>query len=192
MLNRIALLLLIAFTLTAARAQDTTDYATRVLDTKKKDTRSLKDRIWFGGGVGLNFGTFTSIQVEPLVGYKVDQEGKFSVGTGFTYWYFSDNRFTPRAEFNAYGYRFFSRYRVIEQAYLHAEYLNLNAQRYDPLSEGVKRFWVPHLLLGGGYVQPLGANSSFTLQVLWEVLQDPNSVYRGQGPIFGGGVGFGF
>ncbi len=173
-------------------AQDTTDYVGNEQPKQNKDSRPFKDRIWFGGGLGLNFGSVTAIQIEPLVGYKVDQKGKFSVGTGITYWYFSDNRYVPRIEYDAYGYRLFTRYRVIPQAYLHSEFLHMNAERYIGIGEGVQRVWVPHLLVGGGYVQPIGAHSSFALQILWEVLQDPQSVYYGQGPIISGGVGFGF
>ena len=173
-------------------AQDSTDYVQKGPLKEQGETRPFKDRIWFGGGLGLNFGSVTAIQIEPLVGYKIDQKGKFSVGTGFTYWYFSDNRWVPKIEYNAYGYRLFSRYRVIQQAYLHGEFLHMNAERYIGLREGVQRIWVPHMLVGGGYIQPIGARSSFTLQVLWEVMQDPNSVYYGQGPIISGGIGFGF
>jgi hypothetical protein len=173
-------------------AQDTTEYVQKEPVKEKRDMRPLKDRIWFGGGLGLNFGSVTAIQIEPLVGYKVDQAGKFSVGTGLTYWYFRDNRYPPAIEYNAYGYRFFTRYRFIQQAYLHAEFLNLNAERYDDVTDALRRIWVPHLLVGGGYIQPIGERSSFTVQVLFEVLQDPNSVYYGQGPIFSAGVGFGF
>jgi hypothetical protein len=171
-------------------AQDSTVYVES--QKVKKDTRPLKDRLWFGGGLGLNFGNVTSIQIEPLVGYKVDKNGKFSVGTGLTYWYLSDNRFTPKVEQNAYGYRLFSRYRFIPQAFAHTEFLNLNAERFIGATSDVQRIWVPHLLVGGGYAQPISGSSVFTLQVLWEVLQDPNSVYRGQGPIISGGLGFGF
>lgn len=186
------LLLAIALFPLTVRAQDTTEYVRPAAATEKKDTRPFKDRIWFGGGLGLNFGSVTAIQIEPLVGYKVDKKNKLSVGTGITYWYFSDNRYTPRLEYDAYGYRLFSRYRVIPQAYLHAEFLHMNAERYLGFNEGVQRIWVPHVLVGGGYVQPIGAHSSFALQILWEVMQDPNSVYYGQGPIISGGVGFGF
>lgn len=178
--------------LLSASAQDTTEYVRKGPPPEKKDKRPFKDRLWFGGGLGLNFGSVTAIQLEPLVGYKVDQKGKFSVGTGLSYRYFSDNRYNPAIEYSAYGYRFFTRYRVIPQAYLHCEFLDLNAERYIGIGETVHRIWIPHLLVGGGVSQPIGEHSSFMLQVLWEVLQDPNSVYRGQGPIFSGGVGFGF
>ncbi len=58
--------------------------------TSARDPRPLKDRFWFGGGLGLNFGTVTAIQVEPMVGYYLDRKNKVSVGTGISYWYYSD------------------------------------------------------------------------------------------------------
>lgn len=160
--------------------------------SKPRDTRPLSDRLWFGGGVGLSFGTVTAIQLDPLVGYKVDQDGKFSVGLGGSYWYYQDNRFTPSISFSGYGYRTFARYRFIPQLFAHAEFLHLNVERYSLTNDAVVRMWVPHLLVGGGYAQPLGGNSSIFFQVLFDVLQDPNSVYANQGPIFSGGVGIGF
>ncbi len=161
-------------------------------DPAPRDTRSLSDRIWFGGGVGLSFGTVTAIQLDPLVGYKVDEAGKFSVGLGGSYWYYQDNRFTQSINFTGYGYRTFARYRIIEQFFVHTEFLHLNVERYIGLTDQIARIWVPHLLVGGGYSQPLGGNSSFYVQALFDVLQDPNSVYRNQGPIISVGVGVGF
>jgi hypothetical protein len=180
-------LLAIAFVsvATIAHAQDP-------LRTAPKDSRSLGDRIWFGGGLGLSFGTVTAIQIDPLVGYKVDPSGKLSVGLGGSYWYLRDNRFTPAFEFSGYGYRTFSRYRFIEQFFAHAEFLHLNVERYVVRENAYRRLWVPHLLVGAGYVQPLGGRSSIFFQILFDVLQDPNSVYRNQGPIISGGVGVGF
>lgn len=159
--------------------------------TKPRDPRPLGDRLWFGGGVGLAFGTATSIQLDPLVGYKIDQNNKLSAGVGLSYWYYRDSRWAPPLEQNGYGYRIFSRYRPLEQFYAHAEFFHLNGQVYRFADRSTVRLWVPHLLLGGGYVQPLGGNSSIFFQVLFDVLQDPNSVYGNQ-PIFSGGVGIGF
>lgn len=183
------LLLLALFALPLLTSAQDSNAATQ---RTRKDPRPLSDRLWFGGGLGLQFGSFTVIQIEPMVGYKVDQAGRFSLGTGITYWYFSNNNTQPRTEFNAYGYRFFSRYRPIDQAFLHAEYLSLNREQRFGTDERIQRIWVPHLLVGGGYIQRLGGNTSFTMQILWEVLQDPNSVYLGRGPIFSGGIGVGF
>ncbi len=160
----------------------------------KKDPRPLKDRLWFGGGIGLSFGTVTAIQLDPMVAYKVDQKNKLSVGLGGSYWYFRDNRFVPAYDFKAYGYRVFSRFRFIEQAYAHAEFLHMNveANRFAAFSEIQPRIWVPHLLIGAGYVQHLGGRSSIFFQVLFDVMQDPNSIYFNQGPIVSGGIGVGF
>lgn len=159
---------------------------------KPKDTRPFSERIWFGGGVGLSFGTVTAIQVDPLVGYKVDQDGKFSVGVGGSYWYYQDNRFTPSINYTGYGYRTFARYRFIPQLYAHTEFLHLNVERYDYTTDMVARIWVPHVLVGAGYVQQLAGRSSIYFQILFDVLQDPNSVYANQGPIISGGIGIGF
>lgn len=179
------LVLLAAF----AAAQDSTAY---VRNEKENPSVPFKDRVWFGGGIGLSFGTVTAIQLDPLVGYFLDHNHKLSVGLGPSYAYYLDNRYVPAYELNNYGYRVFSRYRVIEQAFLHAEFLHVNTQPFYNFDNHIGRIWVPHLLVGAGYVQPLGGRSSFYIQVLFEVLQDPNSIYYATGPIFSGGVGVGF
>ena len=182
-MKRLILLALASVALHAVHAQD-----------QPRDPRPLADRVWFGGNIGLSFGTFTAVQLDPMIGYKVDQEGRFSLGVGGSYWYFRDNRFAVPYDFTAFGYRTFARYRFIEQAFAHVEFLHMNveANRFGPLSEIRPRIWVPHLLVGGGYIQRMGGRSSLMVQVLFDVWQDPNSIYSGRGPIFGGGLGFGF
>ena len=186
---RLLSLILIAFSLQAAHAQDSTAY---VSEKPQKKPVPFKDRIWFGGGIGLSFGTVTVVQLDPLLGVYLDNKRKLSTGLGLSYSYFRDNRYVPAYEQSNYGYRVFTRYRVIPQAYLHAEFLHVNTQPFYYFDNHIGRIWVPHLLLGAGYVQPIGGRSSFYLQVLFEVLQDPNSIYYGQGPILRGGVGIGF
>jgi hypothetical protein len=157
----------------------------------KKDPRSLMDRLYFGGGVSLMFGTVTNLGVAPVVGYKIDQKGKLSSGIGLNYFYFRDDRFVPSYESSNYGWSLFSRYRVIPQAYLHAEYNAQNFEIYSPFADTFQRQWVPFLLVGGGYAQQLAGNSYLTFQVLWDVIQDIRSPYGAQ-PFFQAGVGVGF
>lgn len=188
-MNRVLLTLMAGLGLLAQlQAQDSTAAKTR----PAKETVPLKDRIWFGGGLGLSFGTVTAVQVDPMVGYFVDPARKLSFGLGPSYNYFQDNRFNPPYSMSAYGYRLFGRFRPLEPLFLHTEFLHLNTEPYSYFNNQEGRIWVPHLLLGGGYVQSAGGNVAFYLQVLFEVLQDPNSFYAGQGPILSGGVGFGF
>lgn len=156
-----------------------------------KDPRPLRDRLWFGGGLGLNFGTVTAIQLEPMAGYFLDRKNRVSAGTGISYWYYNDNRSSPPITNDGYGYRLFTRFRPVHQFFIHGEFFHLNAERYDLSDMTTTRTWIPHLLVGGGYVQPLGGRSSFFIQMLFDVLQDPNSVYAGQ-PVFSAGVGIGF
>ena len=158
-------------------------------EPRQPDPRPLADRLYFGGNVGLSFGTVSSISVEPFVGYKIDQRGKLSVGTGISYWYYKDSRYTPELETNSYGYRIFSRYRIFQPVYLHVEWSQQNYEVWY-IDGHTDRQWVPMLLVGGGYVAG-SENTSFMIQILWDVLQDPLSPYGGQ-PIISMGVGFGF
>ncbi|MEZ4739538.1 MAG: hypothetical protein R2818_09350 [Flavobacteriales bacterium] len=157
----------------------------------KKDPRPMADRLWYGGGLSLMFGTVTNLGVAPMVGYKIDQKGKLSTGIGLNYYYFKDNRYVPSYESSNYGWSLFSRYRVIPQAYLMVSYNSQNYEIYRPLADSFGREWVPFLFAGGGYSQHLGGNSYMTVQILWDLLLDPRSPYGGQ-PFFSVGVGVGF
>lgn len=189
MIRRLSIIIGILFAY-GLQAQDET--ATTKPKANDGDRLSFKERLWFGGGIGMSFGTVTAIQLDPLLGVHLDKEKKASAGLGISYNYFRDNRPAIAYEMSAYGYRAFTRYRVFEPLFLHAEFLHLNMEPYYYFLENRGRIWVPHLLVGGGYIQSAGGNSIFYLQLLFEVLQDPNSFYVGQGPIFSGGVGFGF
>ncbi|HRH38652.1 MAG TPA: hypothetical protein PK760_09920, partial [Flavobacteriales bacterium] len=114
-------------------------------------------------------------------------------GVGASYMYQRNAFYQPAITFNAYGYRTFTRYRFLDHFFAHAEFLHLNLQKYDQLADNFGRIWVPHVLMGGGYIQQGGGRGSLYLQVLVEVLQDPNSIYRyQQGPIISAGFGIGF
>ncbi len=184
---------IIPFATSLIHAQDTAYVAP---PEKKKEPFPWKERLYYGGGIGLNFGTVTAIQLDPIVGVHLDAKHKFSIGFGPSYRYLKVN-LPGGISTSAYGYRIFTRYRVIEQAFIHVELYQLNIDpRYYGFSPNTNllpsRIWVPHLLVGGGYREPIGGNSSLYIQILWEVLQDPNSVYRGLGPIISAGVGIGF
>ena len=190
-----SILLALAIAMLAPDAITAQDYAMPAPPPKpatpKKDPRPLKDRLWFGGGVVLMFGTVTNLGVAPVVGYKIDQQGKWSAGIGANYYYFSDSRYVPAYESSNYGGSLFTRYRIIPQAYLHAEYNAQNYELYNPFSDIVTREWVPFLLVGGGVAQPVGGGAFITFQILWDVILDERSPDGGQ-PWITGGVGIGF
>ena len=132
----------------------------------------LSSRFFSGGNVGLNFGTVTYVDLSPIIGYKVTE--KFSVGTGATYIYYSDNR--NNYSTNIYGGRLFSRYLITENIFAHAEYELINFETLD-FNQKLKRMNVPSLFVGGGYNARIAGNSFFNITVLWNVLQSVYTPY---------------
>lgn len=132
---------------------------------------SWKDRVFVGGGLGLQFGDITNIQVSPIVGYRINE--KLSAGIGITYIYFKDNRDnTPDFETDIYGGSVFVRRNLNEQFFLQAEYESLNLEFFNFNDGSVTREWVPGLLLGGGYFMPLGRHAGFSATALYNVIHD--------------------
>src|SRR5512136_670523 len=123
--------------------------------------------VFFGGTIGLSFGSYFRISVQPLIGYNFSQ--KFSGGVKLGYEYISDTRSEPTLTWNNYGASVFGRFRFIPQAYLHAEfaYINYGAKTANLESE---RIWVPFLYLGAGYYQPVSPTTALFVEVLFDVL----------------------
>lgn len=130
-----------------------------------------KDRVYVGGGLGLQFGDITNIQVSPVIGYRIND--KLSAGIGITYIYYKI-KFDSGQEFQTdiYGGSVFVRRNLNEQFFLQAEYESLNLEFFNRNDGSVTREWVPGLLLGGGYFMPLGRNAGFSATVLYNVIYD--------------------
>ena len=138
---------------------------------------SIKERIFFGGNIGLQFGTITQIDLSPLIGYRVSE--RFSSGIGITYQYYSDSRF----DFNTdiYGGRVFGRYFIYEDFFAHAEFEVLSLEtELDRLNlyPDDDRFLIHSVLVGGGYRQKIGQSSSINFMVLYNLNQSSNSPYQ--------------
>lgn len=148
------------------------------------------DKIYIGGNIGLQFGSVTYVNLSPQIGYRVTK--RFIPGIGITYIYYSYK--IPgyaREETNIYGGSIFGKYFFTDNLFGHVEYEELNIEGYDEfIPPHFKRSWVPAFLVGGGYSQPIGEHGFVQLMVLFEVLQDRNSLYYGQNPIVR--IGFGF
>jgi hypothetical protein len=160
-----------------------------------KDTSAVKkavkiSKFYYGGYINLTFGSYTAIGIEPLIAYKITP--KLSTGAILTYEYISDNS-TPGYTYNSsnYGASIFTRYRVIPQVYIHAEFSEMkydsnNSNGYD------SRYWVPFLLLGGGFSQQISENAWLNTQILFDVIQNEYSPYSPGVPFYSIGFGVGF
>jgi hypothetical protein len=141
----------------------------------QKNTK-LSDKFFFGGGLGLQFGTITSIQVEPMVGYKPIE--KLYTGLKISYSYYADNYYNYYTHVFGGSLMAFYAFQDYLSFYTEFEVLNLStdfdiAHKYPDQS----RFWIGTPLVGLGYSQPLGDRSRLVLLILFDVVQAKNSPY---------------
>jgi len=146
----------------------------------RQETPPLRERMFFGGSFGLQFGTLTNIQVSPIVGLWVLPRLAVAAGPDFTYYKFYDDKTTM------YGGKFYTQLVVIQDLnniipvglhagiFLHLEddLLNLESAYWKVAPYSADRFTVNTILAGGGISQQLGQRSSMNIMVLW-ALQDP-------------------
>ena len=156
---------------------------------KPAQKSAWKEKIYFGGYVNFSLGSYTSIGIEPMIGYKIIP--RLSVGLKIRYDYIQDNRYATSHSTSNYGGSLFTRLSLFRGLYFHAEYAGYNYElyQYDGSSE---RQWVPFLFLGGGFSQPVGNRASLNAQVLFDVLHHENSPYGSWDPFYSVGVSVGF
>lgn len=137
---------------------------------------SFENRIFTGGDFGLQFGSSTYILVAPLVGYRITEQ--FSAGITGKYIYYSikDDYAGFDYSTNIYGGGVFTRYNVMEEIFLHAEFEALSMEVPISVYEMNRRI-VSGLFLGAGYRQFIGDYSSLNLMILFDVIEDKYSPY---------------
>lgn len=150
---------------------------------------------YFGGNIGANFwNDYFLISVEPMAGYNVSS--KFSLGLKGHYSFIRDDNDVQDFTYHNFGGSVFSRYSPVPLGYLHSEFVYRNYEQYsfnsvtNEFESG--RVWVPFLLLGAGYKQPIGPNASVYAEVLVDVIQDKNSPFKKWEPIVHVGAAVGF
>ncbi len=180
-LSKFSLLIIIALAANSAHGQD-------------KESNNpyaglpFKDRLFFGGDLGLSFGTSTYIRIAPIIGFNVSP--KFSVGAGPSYQYYKDNRFIG-LESSIYGGSVFGRYFVIENIFLQTEFevLNLDELYYNPTSDYIPdRVTIPVWFVGAGLSQRTPNGSGFFIGVFYDLIGDINSPYPSDIAVRAGGM----
>lgn len=144
------------------------------LENPNSAKSSFASRLYFGGGLGLQIGSITLIEVSPLVGYKITP--KFSVGLSPTYKYYKYNDYYGNQKTNVFGGSLFSRYVIWNNIFAHVEYeslyYNVKVPGYDVAKKHFDSFF-----MGGGYNQPIGMNSAMYVLALWNLNDTPDSPY---------------
>jgi hypothetical protein len=143
---------------------------------QKKPT--FKDRLYFGGGLGLQFGQVTLIDVSPLIAYKLTN--RLHPGIGLSYSYYNDKSNNVPIEFSTYGGSVFTRFFIFESLFAHveAEYLNIKVYTFTGATTyETKRQWIDNYLVGGGYFQKIGEKSGIYFTILWNLNQTELTPY---------------
>jgi hypothetical protein len=156
-----------------------------------------------GGVFGLQFGTFTSVELSPTFAYNVIE--RLQIGAGFKFIYLSQkNAFrdpnNPAITYlpfrtTMYGPSIFTRVMIWDRLFGHVEYEMINKEPFYSIDRN-QRINVHHLLLGGGYALQMGNAGDMYITILLDVINSRESIYRGN---FGIGripvilkLGFGF
>lgn len=146
--------------------------------TPRSNSRSgaFENRIFTGGDFGLQFGSQTYIQIAPLVGYRITEQFSAGITGKYIYYSFKSDYAGFDYKTNIYGGGIFTRYNVVEEIFLHAEFEALSLEVPVSVYEMNRRI-VSGLFLGAGYRQFIGDYSSLNLMILFDVIEDKYSPY---------------
>lgn len=193
-MKRIILLALTAIlALGNVQAQEVYNSSGKRGEAKYKANQQKKgfdvNRLIFGGGLGFGMGNGSiSFGISPVVGYRITDN--FSAGISLGYQYFRIKDYIPVYNPNSSNYEFYNfnsnmfsggvwaRYVIWQNIFAHVEFENnyttYKDYYYDQRGVNSERIsqYVPCLLLGGGFRQPIGENASFVVMALYDALQN--------------------
>jgi len=157
-------------------SQEYDPYTYQDIDEKKV----LSDKVFFGGGLGLQFGTFTLIKLTPEIGFRPVE----ILETGIGAYYMYSKNFVYHISSHVYGGSGFARLYVFQNFFLKGEYELLNVDEIDYTTGyySGRRIFVPGLLGGIGYRQQVGKRSAFLTTVLYNFTMTENTPYYN--PVF--------
>ena len=165
-----------------------------------------KGQLYLAPDIGLMFGTTTSIELSPMLGYYLTNRFTIAAGARFEYYNFSRKYYGNLGyETSIYGPRMQARYVIIRntdniiplrlnlQIFVQAEqeFLSLERKYFEfPRTSEEGRFWQPFTLAGAGISQQVGRNILMNLVFLWDLDNTLSSPYTN--PVIRIGFQFGF
>lgn len=150
----------------------------------KNETPPLIDRMIYGGSFGLQFGTYTNIEVSPIVGLWLLP--RVGVAAGPIYKYIKD----PIGATGVYGGRAFVRLMLINNfdniiplglqmgLFSHLEYEQLS-YRSDFFYSSYESSRISNMAILGGFgiSQYMGPKSSLNISLLWQLNETELDIY---------------
>ena len=152
---------------------------------KREEPPPLRERLFFGGNFGLQFGTITDIQVSPIIGLWLLP--RVAIAVGPNYRFYKD----PYDRTNIYGVKSYMQFVLVRNLnsflplgantgiflHLEDELLSLESAfwKYPPYASD--RFYINTILAGGGISQQIGRRASLNFMVLWALNESAYSFY---------------
>lgn len=151
----ITIILLVTFSFASAQEQ-------------QKQSNFL-DKVFVGGGFGAGFGSYTFVNVAPIIGYRLTPRLSVAMRLMYqytTFEYINNNFEKDRYNGHDLGIGGFARYMVYGPVFLQAEYEHLN---YDALyldgTTGRTNF--DSFMAGGGISQPIGNKAALFITAMY-------------------------
>ena len=141
-----------------------------------------KENLFFGGNLGLTFGSYTFINVSPQVGYHISKYVDLGLGPNFQYISLKSYDYNGNDLYKdsrlVYGANVFTRLFPIRQAFVQIQpeynWISSKVKYYNNYGVDYKyKTSAPSLLVG------VGANlNGLLISLMYDVAQDPNSPYN--------------
>lgn len=186
------------FCFTASQAQTVYNSSGRRSPMKKKADNGFDvSKLVFGGGIGFQVDQgVLGFSISPILGYRITD--KLSAGLGLSYQLISAKNYILINDPNtgaqtAYDYNasiltpsVWARYVVYENFFVQGSaernFQSFTDVRYDPNGSGQiqsykRKYQSNAVLVGGGFRQPITANSSFVAMLLFDLIGDKYSPY---------------
>ncbi len=146
-------------------------------DTDTQSNLSFKERFFYGGSFGLQFGRSSLVDISPIVGFKLTPRLGIGVGASYKYYrikdYFAINE---HLKINVAGGSLFARYFLFDDIFVHVEYEKL-IYKSSIGNSGYNVQSYTSYLAGGGYRQWFSEKISMNMLLLWNLNDTPDSPY---------------
>jgi len=150
----------------------------------KNEKPPVRERLFFGGNLGLQFGTITDIEISPLAGIWLLP--RLAVAAGPSYRFYKD----PVDRTSIYGGSTYLQFMFLEDfnnvipigihagLFAQAEYEVLSLESsFFKSPDATGRFVSGTALLGGGISQYISQRSALNIAFLWAVSDNSYSIY---------------
>ncbi len=152
----------------------------------REEAPPLKERLFFGGNVGLQFGTITDIQIAPVAGLWVLPRLAIAIGPDYHFFKYQ------RVQTNIYGGKGYMEFVVFQNInkfipmgsntgiFIHVEdeLLSLESAFWKEQNTYTSdRFYINTLLAGPGLSQQIGRRASLNIMCLWALNDSGYGIY---------------